>query len=338
MTRRMNVLVTGGAGYIGSHLVLALLDSGYGVRALDDLSRGDRRLVPPELLTVADLCEADLAAILLEHRIDAVIHLAARVEVGVSMSDPHAFYTSNLLATLRLLDAMRRVQVRRLVFSSSAAVYGMPLHLPIREDHPQQPISPYGATKQAAERAIADYASAYGLRAMSLRYFNVAGADPGGRSGSLHCQESHLLPCLMQHLNGRRAGIELFGSDYATRDGSCERDYVHVSDLCEAHLLALDALDRDPLRTAYNLGSGAGSTVSEVVAAAKRVTGRRPQVHWRARRAGDPAVLIADASAARRELGWTPRHRDLETLVEHAWRWEQSSAEMDRGHSLLTAA
>jgi UDP-glucose 4-epimerase len=326
----MKILVTGGAGYIGSHMVKLLLQHDHDVTVLDDLSSGHRDALLTDDLVVDDIGSTKLDALFRSHSFDAVMHFAALIQVGESVRNPADYYRVNVAGTLNLLEAMRRNSVPRLIFSSTAAVYGNPVQLPLQEDHPKAPINPYGATKWMIEQAIDHYRAAYGLRAISLRYFNAAGADPAGLLGSRHAQETHLIPLLMQALSGRGGQLTVFGDDYDTHDGTCLRDYVHVSDLCDAHLLALEALDRAPSRPAYNLGSGTGCTVREAIDVAARVVGKRVPHTVLGRRAGDPSTLLADASAARRELGWLPARSHIETIVRDAWAWERHLCDLDR--------
>lgn len=250
------------------------------------------------------------------------MHFAALIQVGDSVRDPAAYYRNNVAGSLNLLDAMLRNQVRRMVFSSTAVVYGTPLSLPIREDHSKLPINPYGATKWMIEQALARYGAAHGVQSVSLRYFNAAGADPDGRLGPRHARETHLIPLVAQAASGRGPALTLFGDDYPARDGTCLRDYVHVTDLCEAHLLAVDALERGRARPAYSFGSGRGFTVREVIDAMARISGRPVPVRAMDRREGDPACLLADPNAARAELAWHPSHSGIETILRDAWNWE----------------
>jgi UDP-glucose 4-epimerase len=317
---QVRVLVTGGAGYIGSVVAEQLLAEGDAVRVLDNLSTGHPEAVPPgaELL-VGDL--ADRGALLRAlDGVDAVVHLAAVSLVGVSVRDPARYYHQNVTLGLGLLDGMREVGVRKLVFSSSAAVYGEPLKQPVEEGDPTNPTSPYGETKLALERAIHWYGGAYGLRASSLRYFNAAGAS--ARSGEDHEPETHLIPRVLQAAMGTGPAIAIFGEDYPTRDGTGVRDYVHVLDLADAHARALRALDGGSAGGVYNLGCGGeGWSVREVIAAAQAVTGREIPVERGPRRAGDPAVLVASHERAARELGWAPKHGTLEAMIGSAWAW-----------------
>jgi len=319
----MNILVVGGAGYIGSHMVKLLLDLGADVITFDDLSSGRREAVlGGEFIhgTLAD--RPALEEALVSHRIDAVMHFASYIQVGESVRNPAIYYRNNLSNTLNLLDAMVAAQVNRFIFSSTAAIFGEPEYVPIDETHPQRPINAYGASKQMVERALQDYDQAYGLHSVCLRYFNAAGAHPSAEIGELHDPETHLIPLLLQVASGRRETAHIFGRDYDTPDGTCIRDYVHVVDLCHAHVAALRFLDDQARSGAFNLGNGSGFSVLEVVAAAEKVTGRKLNLIDSPRRDGDPARLVADASLARRVLEWSPQYADIETIVQHAWRWE----------------
>ena len=316
------VLVAGGAGYIGSHACKALAAAGHRPVTLDDLGQGRREAVrwgPFEHGSVADGQRLD--EVFARHRPQAVMHFAAYTAAGESVADPQRYYRNNVGGLMSLLAAMRRHGVRDLVFSSTAAVYGDPVRLPIDERHPLAPINPYGASKLMCERMLADHAHAYGLRCVALRYFNAAGADPDGETGEPHGPETHLIPIVLQAAAGLRPHVAVFGSDYDTRDGTCERDYVHVSDLARAHVLALGRLAGDPALHVYNLGNGRGYTVGEVIAAAGRVTGLAVPATREPRRPGDPPVLLADSTAARRDLGWRPRHEALADQTRHAWQW-----------------
>jgi UDP-arabinose 4-epimerase len=321
----MKVLVTGGAGYIGSHACKALAAAGHEPICVDNLVYGHRWAVRWGPLEVADISDRErIDAILAEYRPDAVMHFAAYAYVGESVTDPAKYYRNNVAGTLSLLDAMVRHGIDRIVFSSTCATYGNPHSIPIAEDHPQAPINPYGASKQMVERMLADFGVAHGLRSAALRYFNAAGADPDGEIGEAHDPETHLIPLVLEAAAGLRADIKVFGDDYDTADGTCIRDYVHVTDLADAHVRALDLLaTAAPGLTAYNLGNGQGFSVREIIAAAERVTGLKVPVVTAARRAGDPAVLVGDASRARRELGWQPQHADIDEILGTAWRWLQ---------------
>jgi UDP-glucose 4-epimerase len=313
----MNVLVTGGAGYIGSVLVEELLRDEHEVTVYDNLSKGHRAAVAPGAEFIqADLQDSErLRAALRQRHIEAVIHMAASSLVGDSMQHPDTYYTNNVLAGLSLLDAMREEKVTRLVFSSTAAVYGEPDKQPIEELDNTVPTNPYGETKLAFERALKWYGDAYGLRYTSLRYFNAAGAT--SRCGEWHSPESHLIPIVLQVAAGMRPYLEVYGDDYPTKDGTCVRDYIHVVDLARAHILALQT----PGNATYNLGCGAGYSVKEVIDCAERITGRSIAVKVTKRRAGDPPVLIASSEAIKRELGWSPKFEELDLIIDSAWAW-----------------
>ena len=320
----MRVLVTGGAGYIGSHAVRLLLARGHDVWVFDDLSNGHRKAVPADRLIVGGLAETPrLDHALLAHRIEAVLHFAAYCYVGESVTDPGKYYQNNLVNTLNLLECARRQGIGRFVFSSTAATYGVPEKVPITEDAPQQPINPYGAGKLAVERVLADYAAAYGWGYAALRYFNAAGASSDGAIGEDHDPETHLIPLAIQAALGIRPHLDVFGTDYPTPDGTCVRDYIHVEDLAEAHLLALERLEPGKgLR--YNLGTGRGYSVREVIQTVEAVTGKRVPVREVPRRGGDPPVLVASADKIRRELGWQPRFTELRPIIETAWSWHRA--------------
>ena len=318
------VLVTGGAGYIGSHAVKAVAEAGLDVVVLDSLVAGHRDAVPGVPLIEADIADTNVVReTIRRHGVTAVMHFAAFLSVGESVTAPARYYANNVSKTLALLDAVVEESVSRFVFSSTAAVYGQPVHSPIREDHPTEPINAYGETKLAIERALPHYETAYGLRSVRLRYFNAAGADPSGTIGEDHDPEIHLIPKALAAADGERA-LEIYGVDYPTADGTCERDYVHVSDLAAAHVLALEGLDKRALAPAYNLGNGRGFSVKEVVAAAERVTRRPVRQVIVDRRPGDPAVLLASSDNARRELGWVPQFEELDAIVQTAWDWHRT--------------
>ena len=320
----MRVLVTGGAGYVGSVVVEELLAAGHDVIAYDNLGKGHRdAVVSPARLVEGDILDASrLSAILRGEQVSAVVHMAADSLVGESMVDPARYYRTNLSGGLVLLESMRAAGVSALVFSSSAAVYGAPEKQPIEEDDPARPTNPSGESKLAFERALRWYDEAYGIRAVSLRYFNAAGATD--RNGERHAPETHLIPLVLGAVAGMREFVTVFGEDYPTPDGTCVRDYVHVADLARAHVLALDALIAGLGTRAYNLGcGGAGASVREVIDAARRTTGRPVPVRFGPRRPGDPAVLVAASDRIRRDLGWAPKYERLEDIVESAWRWMQ---------------
>ena len=318
------VLVIGGAGYIGSHTVKALLAAGRDVVVLDNLTAGHRAAVPGVPLVEAGIADAPAVRdTLRRHAVTAVMHFAASASVGESVADPHRYYLNNVVDTLALLGVLRDESVRHLVFSSTAAVYGVPEETPIREDHPTRPVNPYGETKLAVERALPHYERAYDLVAIRLRYFNAAGADPDGAIGEDHRPELHAIPRAIAAAQGGPR-FEVYGVDYATPDGTCLRDYVHVSDLAEAHVLSLAALEAGRPARAYNVGTGRPHSVLDVLASVERVTGRPPARTVAARRPGDPAVLHASSARIRDELGWRPRFADLDAIVETAWRWHHA--------------
>ena len=320
----MKILVTGGAGYVGSHCASRLTEAGHETWVYDNLSRGHAEAVPAGRLIVGDLAEQQkLADLLREKQIDAVMHFAALALVGESVQQPHLYYANNVVGSHHLLEAMRQAGVAQIVFSSTTATYGVPERTPIAESTPQQPINPYGFSKLAVERMLDDYATAYGLASAALRYFNAAGAAADGSNGEDHTPESHLIPLVLQVALGQREQITILGDDYPTPDGTCVRDYVHVEDLADAHLAALDRLQ--PGRTLkLNLGTGRGYSVREVIEACRRVTGHAIPAARAPRRPGDPPELVADCRLAREILGWSPRYATLESIVETAWRWHRT--------------
>ena len=325
------VLVSGGAGYIGSHMVKLLLRQGHQVTVFDNLSTGHRVAISGADFVEGDLrCEADAGRAFEGRRIDVVMHFAASCYVGESVQNPSKYYSNNVIGTLNLLEAMRVAEVQRLVFSSTCSTYGDPISLPINEDHPQQPVNPYGMSKLTAERAMTDYGHAYGLDTVALRYFNAAGCDPEGELGERHDPETHLIPLVLREALRVRDGgkpedtlLQVFGDDFATPDGTCIRDYVHIEDLCAAHLLAMQRLMSGKVSgfNAFNLGTGNGFSVKEVIETCRRVTGQDIRYRVAGRRVGDPARLVASASRARAELGWSPKFNQLSQIVETAWRW-----------------
>ncbi|MDB4516168.1 UDP-glucose 4-epimerase GalE [Crocinitomicaceae bacterium] len=321
------ILVVGGAGYIGSHMVLDLLRADYPVVTLDNLSRGHRELVPGGEFVAGDLGNpADLERIFNTYPIKAVMHFAAHSLVGESVEQPLVYYRNNVANTLTLLEAMQTAGVRHFIFSSSAAVYGEPVKTPITEDHPCSPTNPYGATKLAVERILHDVSHANGMTCSILRYFNAAGADASGKVGERHQPETHLIPLVLQVATGERESIKIFGTDYPTPDGTCLRDYIHVSDLTRAHLLALEALLNGSGNSTYNLGNSSGYSVKQIIDAARTITGHAIPAELATRRAGDPAVLIADSSRIRAELGWQPQYENIEDIIQSAWVWHQQEA------------
>ncbi|HEY0061887.1 MAG TPA: UDP-glucose 4-epimerase GalE [Telluria sp.] len=324
MSTRSDILVVGGAGYIGSQMVRQLAGAGYRPVVLDNLSGGSRDAAGPARLVVADMGDAGaLDALLQAFDFKAVMHFASFIQVGESVTHPSRYYDNNVGNTIGLLDAMVRRGIGAFIFSSTAAIFGEPEYTPIDEKHPTVPINPYGRSKLMVEQILADFDRAYSLRSTCLRYFNAAGADPDGRSGECHEPETHLIPLVLQVASGRRAAITVYGENYETPDGTCIRDYIHVSDLCDAHLLALEALLEGGPSTHYNLGNGAGYSILDVIKTVERVTGKQVRRESGPRRPGDPPVLVADATLAKNKLGWVPQYADLDTIVRHAWQWEQ---------------
>jgi UDP-glucose 4-epimerase len=324
----VKVLVAGGAGYIGSHTVKALLADGFETVVLDDLSTGRRELVVPGChLVVGDLLDREAVRNVFRENGDiaAVLHFASLIQVGESYRDPQKYYRHNLGTSLNLLEAMLEAGIGRFVFSSSAAVYGIPRAQPIPEDHPLEPINPYGATKSMVERILADFDRAHGLRFIALRYFNAAGADPDGALGEMHEPETHLIPNILLSALGKRPALGIFGTDFPTPDGTAVRDYVHVADLADAHVLALRHLLATGPSEAVNLGTSRGYSVLEVVRAAEAVTGRKVPVELLPRRAGDVPVLLASREKARRLLGWEPKLSDIGTILRTAWNWHRKN-------------
>jgi UDP-glucose 4-epimerase len=320
----MKFLVVGGAGYIGSHMVKHLLRADHDVVVADNFSTGHRSALMGAKLVEMDIADGQaLDALFAQHRFDAVFHFASFIQVGESVTEPAKYYQNNLAATLTLLQAMVRAQIKHFIFSSTAAVYGDPEYIPIDEQHPKAAINPYGRSKWMVEQMLEDFDRAYGLKSVCLRYFNAAGADPEGQLGERHEPETHLLPLILQAASGRRASVTVFGRDYDTPDGTCIRDYVHVADLVAAHALAVDYLLAGGTSTAFNLGNGQGFSVQQVIDTARGVTGREISVGEAPRRAGDPPRLVADPRRASDLLGWQPQFSSLEQIVAHAWSWEQ---------------
>ncbi|MEK9940379.1 MAG: UDP-glucose 4-epimerase GalE [Methylotenera sp.] len=318
-------LVIGGAGYIGSHLVKALLEQKHEVIIVDDLSAGHAASVLGGELIVQDFSQRQfLDELFKNHQFDAVFHFASKIVVGESVSDPAKYYRANTAATLTLLEAMHAHQPVPLIFSSTAAVYGEPLYTPIDENHPTNPVNPYGRSKFMVEQMLQDFAAAYGQQYIALRYFNAAGADPQARIGEKHEPETHLIPLILQAIAGKRPPLQVFGQDYDTPDGTCVRDYIHVDDLAQAHLLAAEYLSRGGDSGAFNLGNGAGYSVNEVIETAQSITGKTVPYTLAPRRSGDPARLVADAGKAHAVLAWQPQHSSLATIIQHAWAWEQT--------------
>lgn len=332
----MSVLVVGGAGYIGSHMCQVLRDAGHHVTVFDNLSRGHRDAVGDSELVVGDIrSESDLQRCLAGRRFDLAMHFAALAYVGESVLQPARYYDNNVCGSLTLMNALLQARVNRMVFSSSCAVYGEVVHRPMNEEHPLNPVNPYGRTKLMVEQALQDYAASHGFRSISLRYFNAAGCDPSGRLGERHEPETHLIPLVLQEALRVKAGgnpwdthLHLFGTNLDTPDGTCVRDYIHVNDLCAAHLKAADRLmgDSTPGFEAFNLGNGEGYSVLQVLEACRRVTRIDIQYHVSARRPGDPLWLVGSAERARKELGWEPRTGVIDDIILTAWRWIESKS------------
>ncbi len=319
----MKILIVGGAGYIGSHMVKQLANAGNDVITLDNLSYGYRDAVKYGEFVEGDLGDDTvLDAVLKSGDIDAVMHFAGFIQVGESVVKPSMYYHNNVANTFTLLDAMLRHDVKNFIFSSTAAIFGEPDYTPIDEKHNKQPINPYGHSKLMVEQVLEDYDKAYGMRSTCLRYFNAAGADPDGELGERHVPETHLIPLILQAASGRRQDIKVFGDDYATDDGTCVRDYIHINDLCEAHSLALQNMINKDQSARYNLGNGTGFSVKQVIDVAREVSGNDFKVTIEPRREGDPAVLVADDTLAKQELNWQPKFDTLSEIVKTAWRWE----------------
>lgn len=320
----MAILVCGGAGYIGSHINKQLNKEGYETIVFDNLIYGHREAVKWGIFEEGDLSNTeDIERVFSKYQIDAVFHFAAYAYVGESVGEPEKYYFNNVVNTLNLLKVMRKHNCKRIIFSSSCATYGEPRKVPITEEMEQNPINPYGATKLIVERIFKDYQKAYGLEFVVLRYFNAAGADPEGEIGECHIPETHLIPLVLEAARGKRPYIKVFGTDYETKDGSCIRDYIHVSDLASAHLLALHYLEKGGESDFFNLGNEQGTSVLEVIDSVKRVTGKSFDVVFAERRSGDPAILVGSSKKAQRVLGWKPNYGDINTIVEHAWEWHK---------------
>ena len=318
----MNILVTGGAGYIGSHACKALAEAGYTPVSYDNLVYGHRWAVRWGPLEEGDINDrARLDVVLAQYQPAAVMHFAAYAYVGESVQEPGKYYRNNVAGTLTLLEALRDHSISRIIFSSTCATYGVPERTPIGEQHPLRPINPYGASKLMIERMLTDFDTAHGLKSIALRYFNAAGADPDAEIGEAHDPETHLIPLVLDAAAGMRPAITIHGDDYATPDGTCIRDYIHVTDLAQAHVLALQALERGAESTVYNLGNGQGFSVRQVIDRAEADTGKPIPVAIGPRRPGDPPRLVGDATRIRRDLGWQPQYADLDTILSTAWRW-----------------
>lgn len=330
MTTKTNqaykIIVIGGAGFIGSHMVKYLSLKGNEVITFDNLATGFSNAVCYGKLVVGDLSDQNqLQDLFKKNRCDAVFHFASSIEVGESVINPYKYYNNNVINTINLLEAMRSAEVNKIIFSSTAAIFGEPEYLPIDENHNKKPINTYGKTKWMVENILEDYDNAYGLKYCSFRYFNAAGADSQTELGERHQPESHLIPLILQVASGRKPEIKLFGKDYKTPDGTCIRDYIHVEDLCSAHWLGMEQLMNGGKSDTYNLGNGKGYSVQEVIHAVEKVTNKTIKVIETERRKGDPDKLIASSEKAKSKLGWIPKYSNLETMIEHAWQWEISS-------------
>ena len=322
MSSQTTILVTGGAGYIGSHTAKALSRAGYRVLVYDNLSRGHRWAVRWGPLEEGELLDTDhLRKVMVAERVEAVLHFAALAEVGESMRVPETYFHNNVSGSLSLLDAMRGAGVKRIVFSSTCALYGIPEKVPITEDTPKAPLSPYGDSKLMVERLLHWEGICHGLQWMALRYFNAAGADAEGESGESHSPETHLIPSLLEAALGRRPACPIFGSDYPTPDGTCIRDYIHVTDLADAHVLALRHLQEGKPSMVLNLGTGDGYSVNQILAAAEKISGKPIPIERQGRRPGDPPRLVAAPQKAFEQLNWKPKHSSIENIIETAWKW-----------------
>jgi len=318
------ILVTGGAGYIGSHANKELTKAGYETVVLDNMSYGHPDFLKWGVFEEVDLGDLEsIRNVFRKYEIEAVMHFAAFTYVGESVEDPQKYYLNNLRNTLNLLQVMNEFEVRKLVFSSTCATYGNPQKIPLTEDHPQNPINPYGQGKLMVEKVLKDYSSAYGLRYVSLRYFNAAGADPEGEVGERHEPETHLIPLILDAAMGKREDIKIFGTDYPTTDGTCIRDYIHVTDLADAHIKALKYLEDGGESEVFNLGNGNGFSVREVIEEARKVTGKEIKATETERRPGDPPVLVGSSEKARKILKWQPKYDDLTKIISTAWEWHK---------------
>jgi UDP-glucose-4-epimerase GalE len=321
----MKILVAGGGGYIGSHTAAALLESGYDILTFDNFSTGYRELVPGGRIIEGDLMNpAELGRVFKEEKIGAVLHFASLIRVGESFSDPQKYYRQNLISSLNLMEAMLKAGVKKIIFSSSAAVYGIPQEIPIPESHSLKPANPYGMTKLIVEKILQDYERAYGLNYISLRYFNSAGADPDGRMGEWHKPETHLIPNILLHLLGQKPKLEVFGSDFPTPDGTAIRDYIHVTDLAAAHVLALEKLLEKDQSHVINLGTNKGFSVLEILRHTEIVTGKNADYAFKPRRRGDVPVLLAAKQKAESLLGWKLNYSDISTIISTAWDWHRN--------------
>jgi len=316
-------LIVGGAGYIGSHMVLMLHELGSQVIVFDNLSTGYKDAVIGAEFVQGDIHDsAKLDEVFKKYNIDVVMHFAAHIDVGESVRDPFKYYRNNVVGTQTLLERMVSNNVSNFIFSSTAAIFGEPEYVPIDEAHSKKPINPYGHSKLMVEQMLESYDQAYGLKSICLRYFNAAGADPKTRIGERHDPETHLIPLVLQAASGRRESISVFGDDYDTDDGTCLRDYIHIVDLCNAHLLSTKLLLKENTSRRFNLGNGNGYTVKQLIDLAKLITNKPIKVNQSERREGDPAKLVADAALAKKALNWLPKYSNLEEIIEHAWKWE----------------
>ncbi|MHB1799266.1 MAG: UDP-glucose 4-epimerase GalE [Vulcanimicrobiaceae bacterium] len=323
----MKVLVCGGAGYIGSHMVRLLAKDGHDVIVFDNLSTGHREAAGDGHLVVGDLLDrVALQTLFADHAFDVVMHFCALSQVGVSVAEPYRYYHNNVTGTLNLLQVMQTAEVTKLVFSSTAAVFGNPETDLIDESHPTRPVNPYGASKLMVEQMLTDAAHAYGLSSVALRYFNAAGADPSGEIGESHTPETHLIPNVLRAASGDGSTLKVFGDDYATRDGTCVRDYIHVNDLAAAHLQAIEFMAANGGAHVFNLGNGTGFTVLEIIDAVRSVTGSDVPFEYAPRRMGDPPMLVASSAKARDVLGWSPVFADIHVIIESAWRWHRQAS------------
>lgn len=321
----MNILITGGAGYIGSHTAKALKRKGYFTVVYDNLSSGHEYAAKGDIFIKGDIFDSNLLAdTIKKYDIDAVIHFAAYSLVGESMANPKKYYTNNVQGTLNLLNTMLENNINKIVFSSTAAVYGEPKNIPITEDCPKDPTNVYGKTKLMIENMLEDYSKAYALKYIALRYFNACGADPQGDIGEDHNPETHLIPLVLQTCADKRESIKIFGQDYPTKDGTCIRDYIHVNDLASAHVLALEALHKGHKSDVYNLGNGNGFSVAEIIDNAEKVTGIEIKKEFAERRSGDPAILIASPDKIKKDLGWNPMYKDISKIIQTAWNWHKN--------------
>ncbi len=319
----LKVLITGGAGYIGSHVVKALGEKGYDLLIVDNLSNGHREAVLYGKLAIGDIGDKEfIKKVVSEFAPDVVMHFSAFIEVGISVKEPLSFYKNNVIGTLNLLEVLIENKIDKFIFSSTAAVYGIPDNIPIPEEHRINPINPYGKTKAVIEKALEDFSRAYNFKYVSLRYFNASGADPSGKIGESHTPETHLIPLVLQTAKGEKETIRIYGTDYPTEDGTCIRDYIHVNDLADAHILAMEYLVKGGESDVFNCGYGYGYSVREVIETAKKITGKNFKVIEYKRREGDPPILVADSKKLKEKLNWKPKYDNLETIIKTAWNWE----------------